>query len=329
LKKLEVTVTLDQSDKVKELFEQMELLYSSSTITIEKGKCAWFSALIPDQLVDEAVHKISDEIDLRLRENTLSFLNVEGTVSTYLDRLKERATKASPPSNPLERLVESTEQYTHLSWNILTMSAFAAMVALAGLFLNNVAVVIGAMLLSPLLGPINAFAVNTSLGRLRKLTRSQLSILLLLAFIIVLSAVTTFTASQVVPLSITDQIALRSQASLIDVGIAFVLGLAGGLALFIAIPEILVGVAVAVALLPPAAVTGIGLALSDTALFVGALLLTLVNLIGLQLGGTLMLRAKGVSPRRYYQKAEARIRSAYSILILSVLLIILGLIQVL
>jgi uncharacterized membrane protein len=99
-----------------------------------------------------------------------------------------------------------------------------------------------------------------------------------------------------------------------------ILGLAGGLALVTALPEILIGVGVASALLPPAAVTGIGLALMDSTIFWGALTLTIVYMVGLQLGCTIMLRIKGVQPRQFYQKAEARMRSAYFILVFSLLL---------
>jgi uncharacterized membrane protein len=75
------------------------------------------------------------------------------------------------------------------------MAMFATLIAMAGLFLDNVAIVIGAMLLSPLLGPINAFAVNANLGRVHKLLTSQLSILSLLGAVIVLSASVSFIIS--------------------------------------------------------------------------------------------------------------------------------------
>ena len=186
------------------------------------------------------------------------------------------------------------------------------------------------LLLSPLLGPINAFAVNANLGRIRKLARSQAAALLLLAAIIILAAVVTFLASQIVDLPAnTTQIVIRNHATLTDILIALILGLAAGIALFVGFPEILVGVAIAVAIVPPAAVSGIGLALFNTNLFLGALVLTLIYLFGLQLGSTLMLRIRGVLPRRYYQQTEARKRSTYSILILAVLLVILTLIVIL
>ncbi|MFP3985276.1 MAG: TIGR00341 family protein [Candidatus Bathyarchaeia archaeon] len=326
MKKLEVSVTKGQSNEVEEVFKQMELSYIYSVIRIGGKKCGLYSALIPNQLIDKTIDALSEKIDLRLRENMISVIDVEGVVSTYLDRLKEKAAKENPPSNPLERLVERTEQYIHLSGNMLIMASFATLIALAGLFLDNVAIVIGAMLVSPLLGPINAFAVNASLGRIKRVARSQFYILVLLMSIIALSAFITFIASFVVPLPITTQIAARGIISPIDIAIALTLGFAGGLALFVAIPEILVGVAVAVALLPPVTVAGVGLALLNVNLFLGAITLTFVNLLGLELGGTLMLKMKGVSPRRYYQKAEAKRPSAYSILILAFFFIILGLV---
>jgi uncharacterized hydrophobic protein (TIGR00341 family) len=305
----------------------MELVYTSSTAKIEDEKCEVYTALVPDELVDKAIDEISKRMDLRLKENTVSVYAVEAVVSTFLDRLKEKVSKAAPPPNPLERLVASTDRYTRMSRDIVFMTLLATLIALVGLFNDNVVILIGAMLLSPLLGPINAFAVNASLGRIKKLIRSQLSILILLAAIIALSAFTTFIASRFVALPITStQIVVRDHAALTDIVIALLLGLAAGLALFIAVSEILVGVAIAVALVPPATVAGIGLALLDARLFLGAFALTLVYLLGLQLGCTLMLRIRGVSPRRYYQKGEAKAKSAYSILVLTLLLVILGLV---
>jgi uncharacterized hydrophobic protein (TIGR00341 family) len=329
MKKIEITVTTSEAGKVEELLKQTELVYLSLKVEIEEEKCCYYSIILPDNLSDKMVADISKVIDLRLRENTIGVICVEGAVSPYLDRLREKAA-SSKPLSPMERLVESTDRYTRLSRDVLVMALFATMIALAGLFLDNVAIVIGAMLLSPLLGPINAFAVNANLGRIRKLARSQAAILLLLAAIIALAAAITFVASQFIELpENTVQIAIRNNATETDILIALILGLAAGLALFVGFSEILVGVAIAVAIVPPAAVSGIGLALLNAKLFVGALILTLIYLFGLQLGSTLMLRIRGVQPRRYYQQTEARKHSAYSIFILALLLAVLSFIVIL
>ena len=301
----------------------MELSYAYSNIKIENEECGKFSSLVPDKLVDKAIEEILKGIDSRIKENTISVYNVEAHVSTYVDRISKKMIAESPPANPFERLVENAEKFTNINKDILLMALFATLIALAGLFLDNAVTVIGAMLLSPLLDPINAFAINASIGKVKKLVRIETAILILLVSVIALSAFITFIGSFLFDLSVSSQIAIRSQTSLIDIGIGLILGLAGGLALVSSVPEMLVGVGVASALLPPAAVSGIGLALMNSELFSGALILTIVYLVGLELGCTLMLRLKGVRPRKFYQQAEAKKHSAYFIITFSILLIIL------
>ena len=144
MKKIEVTVTNNEASKVEALLEKTELVYLSSKVEIEGEKCCFYSIVLPDNLADKTVADISSVIDLRLRENTIGVICVEGAVSTYLDRLREKVAKKPTPPSPLERLVESTERYTRLSRDVLTMALFATMIALAGLFLDNVAILIGA-----------------------------------------------------------------------------------------------------------------------------------------------------------------------------------------
>ncbi len=320
MKRINVTVTTDQSEDVREIFEKLKLPVVASAGTQDDITVSNFSALIPDELVDNSIEELTKKIDLRIKENVISVYDVESFVSTALDKINEKAAKEKSKKNPLERLISQTDKHVRLNKDTLAMALFATLVAFAGLVLDNVAIVIGAMLLSPLLGPLNAFAVNTNLGRLRKVAVSQLSILGLLGAIITLSAVTTFLVSQFVSVPLTSgQIILRMHASFPDIGIALVIGLAGGLALFVALPELLVGVAIAVALVPPATVAGIGLALEDFGLFAGALTLTFVYLIGLELGSSVMLRIRGVTPRHYYKKGEVRTKFMYSVAILAVL----------
>jgi len=323
LKSLEVTVIKSQTDNVQDALKNLELSYAYSTVNIENQECGVFSSLLPDKLVDKAIEEILKAMDSRLKANTIKVYNVEAHISTQIDRITEKIEKESPPSNPFERLVENAEKFTNLSKEILIMALFATLIAITGLFLDSAVTVIGAMLLSPLLGPINAFAVNASIGKVKKLIRIEVSIIILLASVIALSALITFFASFFFDLPVSSQITIRSQTSLIDVGVGLVLGLAGGLALVSALPEMLVGVGVASALLPPAAVSGIGLAFMNGGLFSGALILTVVYLVGLELGCTIMLRLKGVRPRKFYQQKEARKHSAYFMLTFSILLIIL------
>ncbi len=323
MKRLEVTVTKNQVDDVREVLKSLELSYTYSSVKIGDEACGAFSCLIPDKLVDNAIEELLKVIDTRLKENTLSVYNVEAHISSHVDRVAKKVLEEAPPANPFERLVETAEKFTNITAELLFMALFATLIAVVGLFLDNPVTVIGAMLLSPLLGPINAFAVNACIGKVKKLVRIEASIIILVVSAIALSAVITYFASLFFDLPITSQINLRSQTTLIDIAIGLIIGLAGGLALASALPQMLVGVSVASAILPPAAVSGIGLALMDAGLFSGALMLTLVYVVGLELGGTIMLRVKGVRPRRFYQQSEARRHSIYFFVTFSLLLLIL------
>jgi uncharacterized hydrophobic protein (TIGR00341 family) len=330
LKKIEITVNKGEATTVTELLKKMGLIYIPWVYEVEGQEFLFCSVTVPDDLADKIVNDVSAIMDLRLKENSISVLSIEGVVSSFLERLRTKTPEKKGQPGPVERLVEMTEPYIRLRKEVVIMALFATVIALTGLFLDNVAILIGGMLLSPLLGPINAFAVNASLGRLAKLQKSLVSILFLLSMIIALSTAITFVASRFVFLPLdTVQIALRSHATLIDIGVALVLGLAGGLALSSDLPEMLVGVAIAVALLPPAVVSGIGLAVLDQNLFIGALVLTFVYLFGLQLGCIVMLRIRGVWPRNYFQKAEAKKHSAYSIVILAGLVVFLAVVVLL
>jgi uncharacterized hydrophobic protein (TIGR00341 family) len=229
----------------------------------------------------------------------LTVQHVEAYVSTNLDRLKKKAEASQTNKIPLEKIVESTDPYTKLNTNLITIALLSTIIVLSGLFLDNILIIIGAMIISPLLGPINAFTVNVSLARTGKAIQSEFSTLLLLLSIILLSFFLTYITSLFIPLDLTDQIMSRGSISIIYIIIAVLLGSAGGLAIFTDIQGMLVGIAIAVALVPPAAVTGIGLAFLHEDIFIGAFLNTISNFLGLQLGGILTLKFIGITPRKY------------------------------
>ncbi len=326
MKRLVITTLRAEAGKVEALLKEVELVYEGEKVVVGEEKCVRFGVFVPDHLVDSLINKASKVIDLRLKENMITLYSVEAAISTYLDRLELREITEPSSPNPIEKLVMSTDKYTRPVPYLLAMASLASIVALTGLLLDNVVIIIGAMLLSPLLGPINASAVNANLGRVKKLTTSLLFTFLLLGAILAPAMLATLVASLFIQLPITPQVVLRGQVTFVDVGLSIILGVAGGVSLVTALPEMLVGVAVAVALVPPATVAGIGLAVGDIALFNGAFLLTATNLVGLSLGSTLTLRFMGVSPRRYYQKKLAKKYTAYSSLILTILLVLLILI---
>lgn len=196
------------------------------------------------------------------------------------------------------------------------------MIALTGLFMDNVAIIIGAMLLSPLLGPIYAFAINTAVGKAKDVFRAIANLSVLLFMVIVFSFLTTALISHVTDISLTSEILSRMESSFIYIFMALLLGFASVCALTKEISESIAGVAIAAALLPPAVVTGIMLVLYP-ARSVNAFMLTLENVLGLMAGSLASTLLLNIGPRRYYEKKAARQFIARASLVLIVLLLLL------
>lgn len=204
------------------------------------------------------------------------------------------------------------------------MIVIASAVALVGLFANNASLVIGAMLLSPLLGPITAFSFNAAIGQPKKMYKAAQSGLILTLIIIATGATLTSIAAVFTELEITPEILARTEMTPIFLIVAILLGLAGGIAMSSDIPGILVGVAIAAALVPPAVVTGISLAMLDYDMLINSLTLTVANVLGLILGTMIVFYAIGITPRKYHEQEKAKKYQTYTIILFVGMSVILG-----
>jgi uncharacterized hydrophobic protein (TIGR00341 family) len=319
MKRIEVTIDRGIVKQLERSLLEADIPYVISG----NEKNVAYTLVVPDQMVNDLLKRLSDSVDLRRKENMITVCDVVASVSPYLEKLAEKSRSETPTVNPLEAIIQPLNKFLRPNMDLVLMVALATIIAFAGLFLDNVAIIIGAMLLSPILGPINAVAVNACLGKARHALAAEASTLILVGLSIGLAAALTSAVSMFAQLNLTSQILLRTHVTIIDVAIAFLLGVAGALALVTAIPEVLVGVAVAVALIPPTAVTGITLALGDFALFRGALILTFTNLFGLKVGAIPTLLLRGISPRHYYEKKKANVSSLYALIIFGAVLAIL------
>lgn len=178
----------------------------------------------------------------------------------------------------------------------LTLMVLSTLLATFGLFANSAPVIIGAMILAPLMAPIISLAMavvrqdSALLGDCLK----TLGLGLLLA----LSCAAAMT--WVIPLrSVTGEIAARLNPTLLDLGVAMISGVAGAYAhAREEVARSLAGVAIAVALVPPLAVAGIGLGWGEWAVFRDSFLLFLTNLFGIVLAGNLTFLLLGFGPFR-------------------------------
>jgi uncharacterized hydrophobic protein (TIGR00271 family) len=163
-------------------------------------------------------------------------------------------------------------------------------IAILGLLQSSAAVVIGAMLISPLMGPIVQLGFSLCVVDFRLMRRA----LYALAIGVVLALLTAMCIVWLSPLKeATSEILARTQPNLFDLLVALFSGLAGGYAVITRKGEAIVGVAIATALMPPLAVVAFGLATSNMAIAGGAFFLFMTNLLAIAFSVTLIAKWYG------------------------------------
>ena len=166
----------------------------------------------------------------------------------------------------------------------------SAAISLLGLLMPSVAVLIGAMLLSPLMMPIIGLGFGIATFDTREMQRATVALL-------AGSAVAVALCAALVALSpiqtITGEIAGRTRPTLFDMLVALLSAIAGAYALIRGRGGTVVGVAIAIALMPPLAVVGFGIATANWTVFAGALLLFVTNAITIALTAALVARGYG------------------------------------
>ncbi len=203
----------------------------------------------------------------------------------------------------------------HTSW-ILVCSIFIASV---GLNANSTAVVIGAMLISPLMGPILGIGLSLAVNDVDTLRRSLKNF----AVMVVLSVLTAYLFFAIFPLrDESSELLARTAPDIRDVLIAFF----GGLALVIArakkgtIASVIFGVAIATALMPPLCTVGFGLAIGNYEYAMGAMYLFSINTIFIALATFLVLKLLRFPMVRYVNSKKrrliGRVASLFAILVM-------------
>lgn len=245
---------------------------------------------------DEDTNASEKSIDLK--QEAKGFLtNLMAFISNIFNFRKDTDTEET-----IEAIKKDVPFKGATAW-ILICSIFVASV---GLNANSTAVVIGAMLISPLMGPILGIGMSIAINDIFTLRKSLINF----AIMVVLSVLTAFLFFWLFPLSeVTSELFARTRPDIRDVLIAFF----GGLALIIArtkkgtIASVIFGVAIATALMPPLCTAGFGLAKGNWSYFFGAMYLFLINTIFIGLATFLVLKILGF-PMLHYANSKKRKR---------------------
>jgi uncharacterized hydrophobic protein (TIGR00341 family) len=269
--------------------------------------CNWQHDLLGDLLLVHVVLKTDEaEALLDLLEQRFGHdadfravvLRVHATVPAIAEEPREK------PPGRVARAEIQNELATGIDVGPVFLSTvvLSAVIAAVGLMRGNVAVIIGAMVVAPLLTPMMALAFAVTVGDLQ-FGRKALKAAAIGASLGFLFAVLLGFGYGEEP---GAEILNRTVPHWSDLVLALASGAAGALAFTSGVSASLVGVMVAVALLPPVIVAGLLTARGDWGGAGGALTLLAINAISVVLAGVLTFAGRGLRPRTWWEKEKAR-----------------------
>ncbi|WP_432769335.1 MAG: DUF389 domain-containing protein [Sphingopyxis sp.] len=190
-------------------------------------------------------------------------------------------------------VLASVARDARLDQKFLLLITLSAAIATLGLLQGSAAVVIGAMLVSPLLGPIMGVGFGLATLESSLIKRSLVTMAAGMALAILVAMVIIWLS----PIQdVTAELRARTQPTLLDLGVAVVGGIAGVYAIMRKLSGVMVGVAIATALVPPLSTIGFGLATGRFDFALGASLLFLTNTLAIAFAATIVARLNKFGP---------------------------------
>ncbi|MCB2111978.1 MAG: TIGR00341 family protein [Parvularculaceae bacterium] len=287
-------------EQVAKYVELAEPVHSRISDADSEGRCvlrAIFEAGDAQELVDALQGLFEKEDKWRI-----VVLPVEATAPIYRSEEKEKERSNRKRLALREEILQDVSDGAALTGDFVVLTVLSTIVAAIGLSTNNIAVVIGAMVIAPLLGPVLAFAFGAAIGDLALVIRAARSAFAGLAIGFGLA----FAVGAFAPVDFTSpELTSRTALGLDAVALALASGAAAALSISSGLSSALVGVMVAVALLPPSAAAGIFLGGGDFANAFRAALLLAVNVVCVNLAALAVFAYKGVKPRTWIEKISA------------------------
>lgn len=227
----------------------------------------------------------------------------------YVWRIAKRFFNALPDKTDETAIVEQISDGVTFRGANLWVLIFAIFIACLGLNLNSTAVIIGAMLISPLMGPIIGMGLAVGRADLELLKRSLINY----GVSTVISVLTAALYFQLTPLTeAQSELLARTSPTLYDVLIALFGGAAGILALSTGGKgNVIPGVAIATALMPPLCTAGYGLAMGEWSFFFGACYLFFINTVFIALATYVGVRLLQFKPKQFVDKGRLAVVNRY------------------
>ena len=335
LRKIEIVLPVDETDKLNEILENYEVLdrYKISLLEDQALYLITLNVENSGPLLDELEKKLAFAEGFRL-----NMLEVEATIPAVKleeenDEDEEAKTITDEGSDNEQEEKNNTtkglsrqELYADLSdsinlnSNYILMCLLSAIVASSGVMLDNVAVIVGAMVIAPLLGPNVGMALASTLGDMELGKKALKASLYGAGAALIVALIAGLILN---PDSWPHEVLSRTSVGWGDITLALASGSAGTLAFTTGTSGAVIGVMIAVALMPPLVVVGILLGAGEFLMAGGALMLFISNIICINLAGVLTFIYQGVRPLNWWEEKKAETSRKYSLILWIVLLTLL------
>jgi len=312
LRKIEIVIPDDKESSCKDLLEDESVIHYWQDHSEQSGHIlkVLVDAVNTENFLDKAEKEFNNSDGFRL---------VMVTVDATLPRIEkeeeeEEDTAADTDGEEEEEEIKNIrvsreELYTDISDAVnlnrvyMSLVILSTIVAALGVLRDNTAVVIGAMVIAPLLGPNVGLALSTTLADwelgLNSIKTNAAGLFVAAAISVVLGMIMTVDAE-------LYHIASRTELHMSDIALALASGAAGVLAYTMGMSTAVIGVMVAVALLPPLVVAGLLLGDMQWELAYYAIVLLFTNIICVNLAGIATFILQGVRPRTWYKSQKAK-----------------------
>lgn len=317
------------NDKFVDLKSTLEEKFENQIIDSWQNSSASDSVVFSILVSTSDTESIMDELEKKF-SNDLAFRMVLLSVEATLPRVsKEDVSSEDSGGKPeskksirisREELYSDVAESIHLTKPFFALVMLSSLVAAIGLVRDSPIVILAAMVIAPLLSPNMALALGTTLG--------DLSLVKKAAFANIFGVVLAFLTANLVGLFIivdpsVSQISERTTVAYSDIAVAIASGAAGVLSLTGGVSSVLVGVMVAVALLPPLVVFALLLQAGYVPEALGSLGLLAANIICVNLSATLTFVLQGIKPTSWWELDRARKATVFSLSIWTLLLLLL------
>ncbi|GAA5415732.1 hypothetical protein Pryu01_00764 [Paraliobacillus ryukyuensis] len=322
LQLIEVYIPNEQTDYFEKKIEEFSILSHWRTRVSDQERV--FKLLIEKQDAERILDYLEKEANYHQRMRALLY-----NVSTYVPRIeREEEESVSEEEKQAETLRASRHELyqvvdssSEITTNFTWMLVLAAIVATAGIVKNSAAVVIGAMVIAPLIGPFTALAFSAVLGDYNLMRRSATTAVF--GLIVPIFIAISFGMLFDLPIY-SDEFLARTHIELMDIILALAAGVAGALSFVKRVSEALVGVMVSVALLPPAICFGMMLGAAEWSESVTPLILLLVNIHAILLSAIAVFWLTGIKPVNWKEIKAANTSRVIALLFVSAVILILG-----